>query len=224
MARTNKVLIALTSHDKFGDTGKETGYYVPEAAHPWQVFRRAGLQVDYVSVRGGTPPAYGFDADDPAQRLFVESETERLAVTPAAAEVAAADYDAIFYAGGHGTMWDFAVDKDLAVLGRDIYENGGVVAAVCHGPAALVPLTLSDGTLLVAGKDITGFTNSEEEAAGATEIVPFLLQTALEELGARYHVAPDFTENVVRDGRLVTGQNPASATGTAKGVLDALND
>ncbi|SDN23650.1 type 1 glutamine amidotransferase domain-containing protein [Allokutzneria albata] len=224
MARTNKVLIALTSHDKLGDTGEETGYYVPEAAHPWQVFRQAGYEVDYVSVQGGNPPESGYDAEDEVQRLFLESERARLAVTPKAAEVNAADYDAIFYAGGHGTMWDFPGDEDLAALGRDIYENGGVVAAVCHGPAALVPLTLSDGTPLVAGKDITGFTNSEEEAAGATEIVPFLLQTTLEGLGARYHVAPDFAENVVRDGRLVTGQNPASATGTAQGVLAALKD
>ncbi|WP_086830089.1 type 1 glutamine amidotransferase domain-containing protein [Allokutzneria sp. NRRL B-24872] len=222
MARTNRVLIALTSHDKLGDTGNPTGYYVPEAAHPWQVFRLAGYEVDYVSVKGGNPPTSGYDADDEVQRLFLESEGARLAATPKAAELNAADYDAIFYAGGHGTMWDFPTDADLAELGRDIYENGGVVAAVCHGPAGLVPLVLSDGTPLVAGKDITGFTNSEEEAAGATHIVPFLLQTKLEELGARYHVAPDFASNVVRDGRLVTGQNPASATGTAQGVLSAL--
>ncbi|MFB9906697.1 type 1 glutamine amidotransferase domain-containing protein [Allokutzneria oryzae] len=224
MARPHKVLIALTSHDTLGDTGKPTGYYVQEAAHPWQVFRAAGFEVDYVSVRGGKPTESGFDPDDAVQREFLDSERERLAGTPTAAQVDAADYDAIFYAGGHGTMWDFPGDKDLAALGRDIYENGGVVAAVCHGPAALVGLRLSDGTPLVAGREITGFTNDEEAAVEATEIVPFLLQTELEKLGARYRVAPNFAENVVRDGRLVTGQNPASATGTAHGVLAALAD
>jgi putative intracellular protease/amidase len=133
-----------------------------------------------------------------------------------------ADYDAVLFAGGHGTMWDFPDDPDLAAVARDVYEQGGVVSAVCHGPAALVGVTLSDGQPLVAGKQVAAFTNSEEAAAGLNDVVPFLLQHRLEDLGAKHTAAPDFEAHVVSDERLVTGQNPASATGLAQAVLAAL--
>jgi putative intracellular protease/amidase len=223
---TRSILIALTSHRELGDTGRETGFFVGEAAHPWKVFTDAGYTVDLVSVAGGVPPQDGLDADDPIQKEFLADErvAGQLAATRTPADVDPADYDAIFFAGGHGTMWDFPDDTRLAGLARDVYERGGVVSAVCHGPSALVNVTLSDGTPLVAGKRVSAFTNEEEAAVGLTDVVPFLLQTRLEERGAKHSGAPNFAAYVVRDGRLVTGQNPASATGVAEAVLEALSE
>ena len=223
---TRSILIVLTSHRPLGDTGRETGFYVGEAAHPWKVFTEAGYTVDLVSVTGGTPPQDGVDADDPIQQEFLADErvAAQLADTRTTADVDPAAYAAIFYAGGHGTMWDFPDDTRLAVIARQIYESGGVVSAVCHGPAALVNVTLSDGTPLVEGKRVSSFTNDEEEAVGLADVVPFLLQSRLEERGAKHTGAPNFEAYVVRDGRLVTGQNPASATGVGQAVLEALKD
>jgi putative intracellular protease/amidase len=215
----NAILLALTSHDDLGGL-RPTGFYVPEAAHSWRVFRDADFAVDLVSVRGGRPPMDGFDADDPVQQEF--AHLPELDVTRQAAEVDAVGYDAIFYVGGHGTMWDFPDDTNLARLGRDIYEGGGVVGAVCHGPAALVNLTLSDGTYLVEGKEVSAFTNAEEEAVHLTGVVPFLLQTALEERGAKHVAAPNFERQVSVADRLVTGQNPASTKQAAEEVVRLL--
>jgi putative intracellular protease/amidase len=188
------------------------------------VFTDAGLSVDLVSVAGGVPPQDGRDPDDPVQQEFLADErvAAQLADTRTPADVDPADYDVIFYAGGHGTMWDFPDDTRLATLARDVYEAGGVVAAVCHGPAGLVDVTLSDGTHLVEGRRVSAFTNEEEAAVGLTDVVPFLLQTRLEERGAKHSGAPNFAAHVVRDGRLVTGQNPASAAGVAEAALEAL--
>ncbi|GIH89532.1 type 1 glutamine amidotransferase domain-containing protein [Planobispora siamensis] len=219
---TKRILTILTSHDRLGETGRSTGFYVSEAAHPWQVFRTAGFEVELASVAGGEPPQDGYDPADPVQKEFLEVYGERLRKTPRVADLDPAGYDAVFFAGGHGTMWDFPGDGDLAGFARSVYENGGVVAAVCHGPSALVNLTLSDGTHLVAGRRVAAFTNAEEEAVGLTGTVPFLLQDALTERGALHSSAPDFEPHVVRDGRLVTGQNPASATGAAEEVVAAL--
>ncbi|WP_328469552.1 type 1 glutamine amidotransferase domain-containing protein [Actinoplanes sp. NBC_00393] len=220
---TNRILIALTSHGDLGGL-RPTGFYLPEAAHPWQVFTDAGYKVDLVSVAGGEPPVDGVDLSDPVQRAFTEDTTvqEKLKNTPRFADVEQADYDAVLFAGGHGAMWDFPSDPDLAAFARDLYERGGVVAAVCHGPAALIGITLSDGTPLVAGKNVAGFTDSEENAVGLTEVVPFLLQSRLEGLGAKHTGAADWQPHVVTDGRLVTGQNPASSTGVAEAVLKVL--
>jgi putative intracellular protease/amidase len=213
------ILLAMTSHDDLGG-GRPTGFYVSEAAHPWHVFRNAGFAVDLVSVRGGRPPMDGFDGKDPTQRDFVD--LPELAATRRAAEVDAVGYDGIFYVGGHGTMWDFPDDTDLARLGRDIYEADGVVAAVCHGSSALLNLSLSSGSYLVEGKEVSAFTNAEEDAVGLSDVVPFLLQTALENRGAKYVAAPDFECQVSVSERLVTGQNPASATRTAEEVVRLL--
>ncbi|MEV6595460.1 type 1 glutamine amidotransferase domain-containing protein [Actinoplanes sp. NPDC051346] len=220
-----RILLALTSHGQLADTGRRTGFYVSEAAHPWRVFHAAGHQVDIVSVRGGQPPQDGLDPSDPVQTEFLSDPavTAQLSATPSTGDIDASAYDAILYVGGHGTMWDFPHDEQLAALGRGIYESGGVVAAVCHGPAGLLPLTLSDGSHLIAGKRVTGFSNSEEEAVGLTAAVPFLLQNRLRDLGGDYRSGPDFAPHVVTDGRLVTGQNPASADGVARAVLDALH-
>ncbi len=224
MTRTDKILIVLTSHGQLGDTGRTTGYYVPEAAHPWHVFTAAGYEVDLVSPQGGTPPQDGLDTSDPVQRAFLDDAavSAQLAATPRPEDLDPADYRAIFYAGGHGAMWDFPDNTALAHLARGIYEAGGVVAALCHGPAGLVNVTLSDGEYLVDGRNVAAFTNAEEAAVGLTGIVPFLLETALEDRGAKHTGAGNFALHVVTDGRLVTGQNPASATGTAEAVVAAL--
>jgi putative intracellular protease/amidase len=215
-----RVLIALTSHSQLGDTGRTTGFYASEAAEPWSVFTAAGFDVDLVSVAGGRPPVDGLDENDPIQQKFLASVD--LEHTPAAAGLDASAYDAIFFAGGHGTVWDFPNDEALASLAAGIYENGGVVAAVCHGPSALVNLTLSDGGHLVDGKNVAAFTNAEEAAVGLTEVVPFLLADALTARGAIHHPAANFTPQTVTDGRLVTGQNPQSATSTAEAVVAVL--
>jgi len=221
--RTSRIAIGLTSHGDLGGV-RPTGYYLAEVAHPWQVFTEAGHTVDLVSVAGGEPPVDGTDLSDPVQRAFTEDEDAQRQArsTPAFGDLDPADYDAVLFAGGHGTMWDFPHDRALADFGRDVYESGGIVAAVCHGPAALVGITLSDGRPLVEGRQVAAFTNDEEEAVGLTRVVPFLLQSRLEDLGAKHSAAADFEAHVVVDGRLVTGQNPASAAGVAQAVVDLL--
>lgn len=217
------ILLALTSTSTLGGTGRSTGFYVPEAAHPYQVFTDAGYQVGFVSVLGGEPPRDGVKPGDEIVASFLGEHGDRLATTPAAAHVNPADYDAIFYVGGHGTMWDFPDDKDLAEVARRIYEGGGVIAGVCHGPAGLINLQLTGGSYLVEDKQLTSFTNEEETAVGLIDEVPFALESALVERGARFSKAENFAEHVVRDGRLITGQNPASATRTAELVVEALD-
>lgn len=219
------ILMVLTSHDDLGGVRK-TGFYVPEAAHPYWIFKRAGSTVEFVSPRGGRPPLDGFDANDPEQVAFMTDPDvqARLAATLTPDRARAEDYDAVFYVGGHGTMWDFPGDATLARLAADVYERGGAVAAVCHGPAGLVNIRLSDGTFLVEGQAVAAFTNAEEEAVGLTDVVPFLLQSALEERGARHVAAPNFWPNVQVSGRLVTGQNPASARPLAEALLRVLRD
>jgi putative intracellular protease/amidase len=221
---SKKVLLVLTSHDDLGGTGKKTGFYVSETAHPWRVFSQAGYQVDLASPEGGEPPQDGADRSDPIQKAFLDDAemSRKLTHTLRPQEVNPRDYAAIFYAGGHGTMWDFPDNAKLAGIARDIYESGGVVSAVCHGPAALVNITLSDGTYLVAGKEVSAFTNEEEAAVGLTRVVPFLLQSALEERGAKHVGGPNFQPQVVVADRLVTGQNPASAGPVAEQVVAVL--
>lgn len=221
-----RILIALTSHSALGDTGRTTGFYVPEAAEPWEVFSAADHEVTLVSVAGGAPPRDGENPEDPVQRRFLTDPdvSTQLDATPRPEEVDPAGYAAILFAGGHGAMWDFPDNAALAGLARGIYERGGVVAAVCHGPAALVGLTRADGSHLVDGRKVAAFTNSEERAVGLADVVPFLLADRLVAQGARHVPADDFAAQVVRDGRLVTGQNPASARGVAEAVVAALAD
>ncbi|GCD48359.1 type 1 glutamine amidotransferase domain-containing protein [Streptomyces paromomycinus] len=221
---TKKVLFALTSHGVLGDTGRKTGFYLPEVAHPAAVFRKAGYDLDFVSVQGGAPPQDGFDPGDQVQADFLADphiETA-LSATAAPGDLTAADYDVIFYAGGHGAMWDLAESEVLAELAAGIYEQGGVVAAVCHGPAGLVNVRLGDGSYLVDGKQVSTFTNEEEAAVGLTEVVPYLLESKLAERGAKITKAGNFAAHAVADQRLVTGQNPASAVRVAELVLEQL--
>ncbi|PZT76121.1 MULTISPECIES: type 1 glutamine amidotransferase domain-containing protein [unclassified Streptomyces] len=221
---STKVLFALTSHDELGATGRKTGFYVPEVAHPAAVFRKAGYEIEYVSVRGGAAPQDGINPDDTVVGDFLaDPETSKaLAATPAAGEVKASEYDAIYFAGGHGTMWDFPGSEELASLAAAIYEQGGAVAAVCHGPAGLVNIKLSDGSYLVDGKQVSAFTNEEEEAVGLTGVVPFLLESTLAERGAKITKTDNFAPHAVADRRLVTGQNPASAARVAELVVEQL--
>lgn len=221
-----KALVVVTSHDRLGDTGKETGYYLPEVTHPYYALRDAGVEVDIASPRGGEAPMdpISRDTKDPANARFLDTPADRdkLTDTRPLAAIDPAEYDAILFAGGHGTMWDFRGNADVQRLAAAIYERGGVVAAVCHGPAALVDVALSSGDYLVAGKRVTGFSNAEEEAAELTSVVPFLLETMLVERGGRYECAGLWQERVVTDERLVTGQNPASAAEVGRAVARLL--
>lgn len=221
---TQRILIAVTSHDKKGNTGDATGAYLPEITHPLAVFTRAGFAVDFVSVRGGQVPLDGVDRKDPVNAAFLD-DAAAVAKLHASAKPGAIEpgkYAAIFFAGGHGTMWDFPDDPTLPKLAATIYDGGGVVGAVCHGPAGLVNVKLGSGQYLVAGKEVAAFTNDEERAAGLAEVVPFLLADKLVERGARHRPAPNWQKQVVTSERLVTGQNPASAAGVAEAMVELL--
>lgn len=224
MADTKRILFVLTSHGELGDTGEKTGYYLPEAAHPYAVLRDAGYEIDFASPRGGEPPMdpESRDLDDEANAEFLEAETDALERTMSTDEIDPADYAAIYFAGGHGTMWDFPGDRALADATARIWESGGVVGAVCHGPAALVDVELSDGSYLVDGCEVSCFTNEEERAVELDDVVPFLLESRLEERGATVRKAEPWQEKVVVDGRLVTGQNPASAEGVGRAIAQVL--
>jgi putative intracellular protease/amidase len=220
------IAIVLTSHAELGSTGRATGYYLPEAAHAWQVFVDAGHDVVFVSPKGGAAPLDpgGQDRSDAANARFLDDSVVREAVasTRRADQVRGDSLAAVFFAGGHGTMWDFRGDAGLKKLAEDVYRSGGVVSAVCHGPAALVDLEI-DGRALVDGQPVTGFSNAEEYAVKLTDVVPFLLEDALRGRGGKYTKAEkDFGAHVVVGDRLVTGQNPASTRGVAEAVVGLL--
>jgi putative intracellular protease/amidase len=219
-----KVLFVLTSHNVKGSTGQPTGFYLSEVSHPWEVLHAAGYEMDFVSPKGGKAPVDGLNLNDATNKAFWEDSTYRQKVehTLKPSEVKVEDYAAIFYAGGHGTMWDFAENLELAQIASKIYENGGVVSAVCHGPAGLVNVKLSNGQYLVAGKNVNAFSNEEEIAVKLENVVPFMLETKLIERGAIFDKAGLWQEKVVVDGRLVTGQNPASARKVGEETLKAL--
>ncbi|NNE10096.1 MAG: type 1 glutamine amidotransferase domain-containing protein [Gemmatimonadetes bacterium] len=218
------VMILLTSHGQMGELDRETGYFVPEAAHPWKVFTEAGIPFEFVSVAGGRPPHDGLDLTDPVQKEFWENADVQAALgaTRKVAAVKAADYSAVLVVGGHGTMWDLPDNKDVQKLLANVYESEGVVSAVCHGPAALINVRLSDDSYLVSGRNVAAFTNEEEAAVELTETVPFLLESALVKRGAVMQKAANWQPSVVADGRLITGQNPASAEGVARAIVQEL--
>lgn len=213
-----KALIVVTSHGQMGSTGKPTGYYLPEASHPFYELREAGIEIDIASPRGGKAPLdeKSRDLTDPLNARLLKEEGQKLENTLRLSEVDAGKYQAVIFAGGHGTMWDFAKTPSVAAVAEKIYRNGGIVSAVCHGPAALLGLKNPDGSPLVRGKKVAAFTNAEEDAAGLTEVMPFLLETELEKLGATVEKAPLWQKKVMVDGRIVTGQNPASAAGVGE--------
>jgi putative intracellular protease/amidase len=221
---TKKILIAVTSHDILGSTGKPTGAYLAELTHAHAVFVAAGFAVDYVSIRGGRVPLDGVDRKDPANAAFLDDAASLAALHASLkpSDVDPAKYAAIYYAGGHGTMWDFPGDETLAKKAAEIYEHGGVVGAVCHGPSGLLNIRLANGAYLVSGKTVAAFTNEEEAAVGLTNVVPFLLADELRARGATHAPADKWAKHVIVSERLVTGQNPASAAGVAEKMRDLL--
>ncbi|WP_237060100.1 type 1 glutamine amidotransferase domain-containing protein [Microbulbifer sediminum] len=221
-----RVLMVLTSHDRMGDTGKETGFWMAELTHPYFALADAGIGVDIASIAGGEAPIdpRSLEKEDADNSRFLASGETRQQIqdTPALASVDPSSYAAVIFVGGHGTMWDFPRNEAVNRVAAAIYDRGGVVAAVCHGPAALLGITLEDGSSLIEGRKVTGFTNSEERAVGLAGTVPFMLEDALESAGAQFSSAADWQSHVVVDGRLITGQNPASAGALGTRVAEAI--
>ena len=231
MAADWKVAIIATSHGIMGDSGEATGVWLEEITTPYYAFVDAGIEVDVFSISGGAIPIdprslkpEGENEDSVERYLKDEGAQALFMDTPPVTSVDIVHYDAVFLPGGHGTMWDYPGSQELSAIVSSALQSDKVVGAVCHGPAGLVTARLDDGTSVVAGKRVAGFTNSEEEAVGLTEEVPFLLETRLRELGADYQSGPDFAPFAVRDGLLVTGQNPASAGETVRYVIQALEE
>jgi putative intracellular protease/amidase len=227
---THRILVITTSHATLGTTGKPTGLWLEELAVPYWAFRDAGYEVDIVSMAGGKVPLDPRSVDEGSgrsgavQRFLNDAHLiEHMNAAPALASVAPEDYDAIFLPGGHGTMWDLPADENLARAIAKAYDEGRIVSAVCHGPAGLVGALRADGKALVGARRVTAFTNAEEAAAGLTDTVPFLLESRLRELGAIFESAQPFKSFVVRDGNLITGQNPQSSQAVADAVLEALS-
>jgi putative intracellular protease/amidase len=223
-----KILMVLTSHDTLGDTGRKTGFWLEEFAAPYYVFKDAGVQVTLVSPKGGQPPldpvSDAPDAQTAATRRFKSDAAAQtaLAHTGKLADVTSDAFDAVFYPGGHGPLWDLSEDRQSIQLIETTIAAGKPVAAVCHAPAVLRHTRTADGSPLVKGRKVTGFTNSEEAAAQLLDVVPFLVEDMLIKNGADYRKAADWQSHVVRDGLLITGQNPASSEAAAHALLDML--
>ena len=223
-----KILMVLTSHGQLGDTGKKTGFWLEEFAAPYYVFKDAGAEITLVSPKGGQPPldpkSDAPDSQTDATRRFKEDEAAQkaLAHTGKLSDVSGDGFDAVFYPGGHGPLWDLAEDADSIRLIESMSAAGKTVSAVCHAPGALRHVKATDGSPLVKGRKVTGFTNSEEDAVQLSKVVPFLVQDMLVENGGVYSQGGDWQPHVVTDGRLITGQNPASSEPAARAVLARL--
>lgn len=223
-----KILMVLTSHDKLGDTGKKTGFWLEEFAAPYYVLQDAGADITLASPKGGQPPldpkSDEPDAQTEATERFKNDADAKaaLAATHPLSEIKAEDYDAVFYPGGHGPMWDLAEDKISIALIEAFAKADKPVGAVCHAPAALRHVKGPDGGFLVKGRKVTGFSNTEEEGVGLTDVVPFLLEDELKKNGGDYSRGADWAPHVLTDGKLVTGQNPASSEGAAEALLALL--
>jgi putative intracellular protease/amidase len=230
IAMTETILILTTSHNRLGDTGRKTGFYWEELALPYWAFRDAGYKVAFASPKGGMPPADPGSVKvegraEPVQRFLDDAGAMAALAAGVPIDLAQDNYAAVFLPGGHGTMWDMAQTPGVGRLVGQAYDAGAVVGAVCHGPAGLMEARLADGTPIVAGKRVNSFTNAEEVAAGLDQVVPYLMETRLRALGAVFEAnADNFQAHAVRDGRLVTGQNPRSTIGVADLMLQALAD
>ncbi|SDT12370.1 Putative intracellular protease/amidase [Pseudomonas asplenii] len=223
-----KVLMVLTSHDQLGNTGAKTGFWLEEFAAPYYVFKDAGVEVVLVSPAGGQPPL------DPKSDLpdFQTEQTHRFKADPAAQQalantvkldtVRAQDFDSVFYPGGHGPLWDLAESSHSISLIEAFERAGKPIGFVCHAPGVLRHVKAADGSPLIKGRRVTGFTNSEEAAVELTDVVPFLIEDEFQKLGGLYEKGPDWGPFVIEDGKLVTGQNPASSEGVAKALLGQL--
>ena len=222
------ILMVLTSHDRLGDTGKKTGFWLEEFAAPYYLLKDAGAQLTLVSPQGGQPPldpkSDAPDAQTEATRRFKADPAAQaaLASTGRLADVSAQDFDAVFYPGGHGPLWDLAEDKTSIALIEAMLAANKPVALVCHAPGVLRHAKAADGRPLVSGKRVTGFTNTEEEAVGLTQVVPFLVEDMLKENGGDYSKVADWQPYAITDSLLVTGQNPASSEAAAEALLKLL--
>ncbi len=223
-----KILMVLTSHDRLGNTGRKTGFWLEEFAAPYYAFKDAGAEVTLVSPKGGQPPldpkSDEPDAQTAATRRFKADDAAQnaLAHTGKLADVSAKAFDAVFYPGGHGPLWDLADDADSIRLIEDMAAAGKPVAAVCHAPGVLRDVKTADGKSFIDGKKVTGFTNGEEAAAQLTDVVPFLVEDMLVKGGGHYSKAADYQPHVVTDGKLITGQNPASSEPAARALMSQL--
>jgi putative intracellular protease/amidase len=223
-----QILIVLTSHAELGNTGKKTGFWLEELAAPYYVFKDAGAELTLASPKGGQPPldpkSAAPDAQTDATRRFDSdaTATAALASTAKLGDVKIGDFDAVFYPGGHGPLWDLANDRHSIAMIEAAIAAGKPVAAVCHAPGVLRHARGADGKPLVSGKSVTGYTNSEEAAVGLTDLVPFLVEDMLEAKGGRFSRTVDWGVHVVCDGMLITGQNPASSAKAARMLVDLL--
>lgn len=228
--KKGNILIVLTSHDRLGKTDNQTGFHYEELTTPYQHFIEADYGVTLASIKGGKPPhdpnSLKDDIDkNPASVIWFianEEAKEALQQTTPVSQLQAGDFDAVYLPGGHGTMWDFPKNADLNALVSDFYQKGKPVAAVCHGIAGFIGAEDKMGQPIVKSKHLNCFTNAEEKDVGMDDTVPFLLETAMRELGAKFECSDKFQKHVVRDKNLITGQNPASAKGVAEAVLDSL--
>ncbi|MFJ1298717.1 type 1 glutamine amidotransferase domain-containing protein [Pseudomonadota bacterium AL_CKDN230030165-1A_HGKHYDSX7] len=223
-----KILMVLTSHDQLGDTGRKTGFWLEEFAAPYYVFKDAGAELVLASPAGGQPPLDPKSSDPDAQteatrRFDADPEAQaHLAATVPLAQIDAADHDAVFYPGGHGPLWDLAEDRRSISLIETLLAAGKPVAAVCHAPGVLRHAKAADGRPLVAGRHVTGFSDTEERAVQLEKVVPFLVEDELKRLGGHYTRGPDWAVHVASDGLLITGQNPASSEAAARALIAAL--
>ncbi len=225
-----KILFVLTSHSELGNTGKKTGFWIEEFAAPYYVLADAGAVITIASPAGGQPPvdpkSEAADAQTPAtKRFYKDNEAiDKVAFSIQLSDIKAEDYDAVFYPGGHGPLWDLANDSFSIRLIEEFYNTQKPIAFVCHSPAALIKVKSEDGEPLVKGKKVTGFSDTEEEVVGLTTVVPFLLEEELKKLGADYSKGADWGSYTQQDGLLITGQNPGSSEGVAKLLLKAIID
>ena len=223
-----KILIVLTSHSELGDTGKKTGFWVEEFAAPYYELANAGAEITLASPKGGQPPIDPSSQLAAAQTKFTQRFDkdgplkQKLAHTLKLSEVKASDYDALFYPGGHGPLWDLVKDTNSIVLIESFQQLGKPVALVCHAPCALLNVKLPNGDPLIKGKNVTGFSDTEEAAVKLTKVVPFLLEDELKKAGGHYTKGPDWGVYVQTDGLLITGQNPASSAEAAKALMKLL--
>lgn len=223
-----KILMVLTSHDELGTTGRKTGFWLEELAAPYYRFIEAGAEITLASPKGGQPPldpVSNAPANQTDQTRRFEQDTTAmtaLSSTVRLDSVDLADFDTVFYPGGHGPLWDLAEDEDSVTLIQDTLRSGKPIALVCHAPGVLRHVTNDDGTPLVQGRRVTGFTNSEEDGVGLTDVVPFLVEDELVRLGGDYSKIGDWESYVVEDGLLITGQNPASSASAADALLAKL--
>jgi len=225
-----KILMALTSHSELGNTGKKTGFWVEEFAAPYYILKDAGATITIASPKGGQPPIDP-SSTEPANQTEATHRFDKdaalkelLAHTKKLSEVSADDFDAVFYPGGHGPLWDLTNDKDSIKLIENFWIGKKPVAAVCHAPSVLLHVVVEEKIPLLKGKKVTGFTNTEEKAVGLTEVVPFLLEDELKRKGGIYSKKEDWTSYVVTDGLLITGQNPASSKAAAEKLLELLQE